>query len=421
MHTLLAVSALTAALIGQVPFDQAVKDIDSPDSATRLRAAQMFKSAGYPEAAVPLAKLVLDPKDEIQLEAIAAELNIFLAEKVIPRSRVAFVIEKRNAVAAAAAFEAGPQVIGPRPVPLEVLSALRAAFRDETPRVALEAVYAFGALAAGANGAARRELLRASGVELVAVLGAPDPAVRYAGLSVIARVFARAPGDAAVDPAVGDAIVTAMNDADRTLAVAAIHAAGVMRYERALQGLTDLFQYYGKGQTAEAALDALGHIAHPASAALFEAQLASKVVVFRGIAVEGLARLGDPARIPRIQAALGGERDAGVLLAQAFAAAALAKAPIAPMTDAIKKSRLREQARLYLVELAPGRSAAFAGALKDGDPQVRLVAVDALGLSADRAALPLVQPLATDADPQVARAAERAVARLGRSSSPVAR
>ena len=93
MHTLLAVSALTTALLGQVPFEQAVKDIDSPDAAIRLRAVQMFKSAGYPEAAVPLAKLVLDSKDEIQLEAIAAELNIFLAERLITRSRVAFVIE----------------------------------------------------------------------------------------------------------------------------------------------------------------------------------------------------------------------------------------------------------------------------------------------------------------------------------------
>src|SRR5439155_3441761 len=281
-------------------------------------------------AAVPLTRLVLDPRDDIQIEAIDAELNIFLAEKIVPRSRVAFVIEKRNAVAAESAFASGADAIGARPVPLEVLTALRAAFHDDTPRVALEALYAFGTLAAGATGAPRRELLRASGAELVATHGAPDPAVRYAGLSVIARVFEPAPGDGPVDAAVGDAIVTAMNDPDRTLAIAAIRAAGAMRYERAVQALTDVFQYYRKGETADAALDALAHIARPTSAPLVDAPPASKSAAVRGIAVEGLARLGEPARLPRIQTALTGERDAGVLLAQAFASAALAKASIDP-------------------------------------------------------------------------------------------
>ena len=38
--------------------------------------------------------------------------------------------------------------------------------------------------------------------------------------------------------------------------------------------------------------------------------------------------------------------------------------------------------------------------------------VDALGLGHNPAALPLVEPLVKDKDPQVARAAERTVARL---------
>src|SRR5215510_14029353 len=62
----------------QVSFEQATRDLASPDAGTRLKAAQMLKEAGYPEAAVPLAALVTDPADEVQLEAIAAELNIFL-------------------------------------------------------------------------------------------------------------------------------------------------------------------------------------------------------------------------------------------------------------------------------------------------------------------------------------------------------
>ena len=108
----------------QVTFEQATRDLTSADVGTRLRAAQMLKAAAYPEAAVPLAKLVTDPKDEVQLEAIAGELNIFLAQKIVPRKRLGLVIEVRNPIAAAAAFSAGPLALGPHPVPAEVLTAL---------------------------------------------------------------------------------------------------------------------------------------------------------------------------------------------------------------------------------------------------------------------------------------------------------
>ena len=90
-----------------MPFEQASQDLTSPDPATRLRAVQLLKEAAYPEAAVPLATLVTDPYDEVQLEAIAAELNIFLAEKIVPRKRVGLVIEVRNKVPPKRRFRRG--------------------------------------------------------------------------------------------------------------------------------------------------------------------------------------------------------------------------------------------------------------------------------------------------------------------------
>ena len=64
-----------SVLSAQVPYEQASRDLSSADASLRLRAVQMLKDAAYPEAAVPLAALVNDPRDEVQLEAIAAELN----------------------------------------------------------------------------------------------------------------------------------------------------------------------------------------------------------------------------------------------------------------------------------------------------------------------------------------------------------
>jgi HEAT repeat protein len=68
----------------------------------------------------------------------------------------------------------------------------------------------------------------------------------------------------------------------------------------------------------------------------------------------------------------------------------------------------------YLVELSASRRSAVERSLHDPDPRIRTDIVDVFGLALDPAALPIVQPLATDPSPQVAKAAARAVARLKR-------
>ena len=401
----------------QIPFEQAARDLTSQDAGTRLKAAQMLKEAGYPEAAVPLAALLTDPADEVQLEAIAAELNIFLEERIVPRKRIGFVIEVRNQVLAESAFSSGPLVAGSRPVPSEVLVALRTASHDEQPRVALEAIYAFGVLAVEPAGSARRELLRASGPALAALLGVPDPAMRFAALRVIGRVFAPRVQDEPIEESVGDAVITALNDPDRAVRGAATEALGMLRYTRGVQALTELFQYYGKGEPAAAALDAIAHIAYGASAPLFTAQLTAKSAALRAIAAEGLARLGDASQLPAIQSALASERGDSLLLTGAFASAMLSNAPVTPIAEALTRPKLHDQAYQYLVELAPGRSSMFTQQLQDPDPRLRADVLDVLALGGDATALPLVERSLTDREPQVAKAAQRAVARLRASSS----
>ena len=125
----------------------------------------------YPEAALPLVPLLTDAQDEIQLEAIAAELNIFLADPIVPKTRKALIVEVRNAVQAEPAFSAGPGALGARRVPIEVLTGLRSAARDDNPRVAIEALYAFGTLAIQPAGDARRTLLRAAGPDIAPFIG----------------------------------------------------------------------------------------------------------------------------------------------------------------------------------------------------------------------------------------------------------
>ena len=400
----------------QVPYEQALRDLGSADAATRLRTVQMLRDAAYPESAIPLAKLIVDPQDGVQLGAIAAELNIFIAEKIVPRKRVGFVVELRTPIAADAIFRSGPLAVGPRPVPIEVLDALRTAARDDNPRVRLEALYAFGVLAVEPGGDRRRELLRASGPDLAAMIGAVDPAHRYAALQVIGRVFERRLHDEPIDQNVGDGVISALNEKEPAIQAAAMQALGAMRYDRAVQGLMDLFQYHAKGDMAASALDAIAHIGHPSSAPLLVAQLASKNATLKGMAVEGLARAGDRARLGDVQSAIRTDQNGSVQLAGSFASVMLSGEAggggLATIVEELANPRLREQARWYLIEAAPGRTQAFTRFLQDPDALVRAALVDALGLSDDSAATALVQPMASDKDVQVARAVERALARL---------
>jgi HEAT repeat protein len=408
---------LSVSASAQVPFEEASRDLASSEPEARLRAVQLLRDAAYPEAALPLARAILDTQDEVQLAAIAAELNIFLAEKIVPRKRVALVVEVRNQILAEPAFTAGPSVLGSLPVPPEVLDALRFAARDDNPRVAIEALYAFGVLGDAPAGVERRELLGRSGPDVAALLGAADPAKRYGAARVMGRLFAKRAHDDQIDSTVGDAVITALNDSDRAVKNAAMSALGSMRYERGVQALTDLFTFYGRGDNAEAALDALAHIAHPASVPLFVAQLTGRNTALRAIAIEALARVGDPARLPEITAAADADRGDVVTLAAAFASAMLENGSVERIVAALTKPRFRDRARQYVTEIAPRRAAVFGPHLMDPDERIRLEIVEALGVAGDRAALPLIEPLLQDRDAQVMRAAERAVARL-RSSAP---
>jgi len=335
----------------------------------------------------------------------------------VPRKRVALVIELRHKIAADEIFSAGPLAIGPWPVPVEVLTALRTAVRDDNRSVGLEALYAFGSIAVEPGGSRRRDLLRSAGPDLAALIGAADPALRLAAVRVIGRLFLKRPQDQPIEPDVGDAVVSALNDKDNAIRSASMSALGAMRYERAVQALTDIFQHYGRGDLGLSAFDALARIAHPSSAALLSAQLEGKNAALKGMAIEGLGRIGDRSKVPNVEAALQGERNDSLLLAGRFAAVLLENVPIDSLTEALAQPRQREQARQYLVEIAAGRSTAFNRQAKDPDARLRADVADILGLGSNDAALAIVEPMVGDTDPQVARAAERAVARL-RGSRP---
>jgi len=185
-----------------------------------------------------------------------------------------------------------------------------------------------------------------------------------------------------------------------------------MRYERAVQALTDLRQYFRRGDLATATFAALARIGHASSVPLFTAALTGKDSAERALAIEGLTRTRNAGHLAAIQAAVAADHSDDVQLAGSFADVMLSSASLDPLVDKLLQPRTRDRASVYLIEIAPGHAAAFSRQVQDPEPRLRGEIVDILGLSGDRAALPLVQPLTKDPNPIVALAAQRAVDRL---------
>lgn len=393
-------------------FEQLVAELGNEEPGVRLRAVQALRQAASPEAALPLTRSLADPEDGIQLEAIGAELNIFAASKAVPRRRVGLVVEVRDRISAVTLFNQGAIAVDPRPVAMDVLTALRTAGHDDNARVSAEALYAFGTLSENAYGADRRALLTASGPELAAALGVPQAEVRAAAVRVIARVYGWRLGDLAVDEVIGDAVVAALNDREYGIRMTAMDALGSLRYDRGVQALTDIYQHFARGAVAVGALSALARIAHPSSLPLFAAALEGRDVSLRVAAIEGLARGGAVDSVPAIAAALLRERNEDVLLAGHFAKVLLSDGAVDDLVGGLARSRLRPRARQYLVDVGPGRARMIGPHVQDPQAAIRADLVEVLGLSGDPDAVSIAARLQQDEDPGVARAAGRAVARL---------
>jgi len=404
---------LLATCVGaQVPFDEAIRGLSSSDAKVRLRSATLLKESAYVESAIPLAKLLSDPDNAVQLEAIAAEVTIFTSGKIGSRRIGIITIEDRSRAAAETVFDAGPLALGTAPVPSAVLLTLRLAARDDSPKVGLEALYAFGALGSQATGTKRRDLLQGSLADLTGLLSLPDPALRRAAVRVVGRLYERRAGDGPLDRQIGDLVITAVNEADRTMKFAALETLGALRDARAAGGLAELFRFYRKGELAEAALRALARIGSPSSAPLFLMQLAGTPAAMKALAIEGLARTGDASHMAAIQDALKGERNDRVIAAGNFAAAMLSNAPIEQLVDALNRPKSHDAARQYLVEILPGRITRIARYAQDPLPRMRTDVADIVGLAGDPQGAEVVAPLLKDTDKQVALAAERATMRL---------
>ena len=400
-RVLSAALLLSAVLAGPVVaaqparFDDVVRNLRNPDPKARLTAVKLLREARYPEAIVPLAALVNDPVDQIQLEAIGAELSFFLVQDLPERRRLGFVVEVRNRGVAAEAFERGPLAVWPRPAPPELVTALLKAVDDENGRVRLEAIYAAATIPKEGLSLEAEQLL-------IKALDHYDPIVRAGA--------ARFAGRAGIKAAADD-LIKLINDSNAEVRYAAMRALGLLREERAMAALVEQLKFYGKGEGAWSALDGLAHIAHKSTAAVFTERLADRDPYLRRAAAEGLARIDDTASAGALETGAGNDPSDMVRAAMAFALQKLGRNYVPRLVEFLDDRKVAVQVQEYLLELGTPIEKELLPSLQEPDPSIRAGVAGVLGAIGGDASLAALQNL-KDRDQDVVLAAQRAVERI---------
>jgi HEAT repeat protein len=174
------------------------------------------------------------------------------------------------------------------------------------------------------------------------------------------------------------------------------------------------FKYYGKGEGAWSALDALARIAHPSSAPLFKAKLADKDPFMRRAAVEGLARLGDASEAASIQSAVTAETSDMVRAAMTFAMVKLGQNYMPRLIDFFGSDRTALQVQEYLLEIGPRVVPELASRLTEPVAGVRAGVAEVIGALGSADSIAVLEPLVKDRDRGVAETAVAAIERIKR-------
>ena len=392
----LLVCSLTVVAVAQVRLDDVVRNLRNPDPKARMSSLEILREARHVEAMTPIAPLVNDPVDAIQLAAVDTELSFFLVEPVSARKRVALIVEVRNSGRAESAFEAGPLAVWPHAVPAELATNLLKAVDDENPKVRIEALYTFGSIV-------RPPVSGAHADQLVRALDHYDPAIRHGAARVAGRLQVKA---------AGDALIKAVNDSQEPVRFAAMRALGEIGEAAAINALVQQLEYYRKGEGAWSALEGLARIGHGSSVPIFKSRLSDRDQFVRRSAAEGLGRAGATSEIPALETLFTSDSSDAVRAAAGFALQKLGRDAVPQLAAMLGSERLAPQVAGHFIELGSGVANGLAVHLKDPNASVRANAAQVLGAIGDSTHVTMIEPLLHEKDRDVVRAAQRAIERI---------
>jgi HEAT repeat protein len=403
-----------------VPFETVAAGLKSPEATERIRSLVLLRKAGYLEAAPAIAPLLSDPDPTVQGAAVETILTLYMVDVDDTVKIGREIVKQKGATLPLYAFVQGPGATIANLVTPDVIRGLLAATGSIAPTVRFDAAYTLAVL--GWPLMLKGQLPGAPNVinGLIAILRESNPVMKEAATNALGRLLGAVvrngepTGDlASVRLEAGDLIVGGLNEADANLRLASMAALGEMRYERAVQSLTDLFHYHKRGPEAMAAFEAVSRIGHPGSLPVFLAQLGSGDAQVRRLAVEGIGRTRDADAMTQMLAKAEGDQSAYVGHAVAFAKALNTNFREMPkLVQGFRYSSLAAQTSAYLVELGAPAALELSAFSTNSDARVRAGVAEVLGIVGDQTSLGLVEVLMRDRNKTVADAAARSQKRL---------
>jgi HEAT repeat protein len=399
----------------QSSYQDELANLRSPNVKTRVNAAKALGRSGRREAIEPLTEAVRDPEAKVR-KAVVQALRKFRdveavdgllmgltdEEKDIRSESMAGILdlyvapEKRGPILGVFKTRKKPEETEPvSPADARVIGALEARLRDEEPSIRRQAAYVLG-------------MLQSEESVDALVLALPDMSldVRAEVVDALGRIG----GDQA-----GQSLIRALADSSSRTRSRAIDALGRMRYNPAAPALLNIYEAEEGKSMGDRALAALAQMGAPEARGVFYQMMTSSKPQRRTWAVEGLARLDEPRLAPSLTKDFLREPDPKVQLAYCFALARLGRPEfIDRLALSLSKPDLRDQSRVYLVELGTPLLTELVTYLADPVVEVRKNMVLVLMEIGDPAAIPYLEPLLSDPDPEVADRANRAIAKLQR-------
>ncbi len=380
--------------------------LNSGDADTRLEAVRQLINLGGPQTIDPLIRATRDSDPEIQIRATDGLVNYYLPGYV--KQGFGSSLSRMGDAVKARFNNTNDQTI------------------DGFVIVKPEVISAIGALArGGVNMNVRANACRAIGIlrgqaaipDLLAALNTKDNTVMVEALVAIEKIR---------DPSVGPKITYLLRDLDDRVQATAIDTAGVLRDKEGLPTLRDIVNHPRNKRAEREALAAIALMPEAQDRALLSRYIEAKDDKMRAAAAEGLGRIDDPADIPVLEKIWNAE-DEKMLprLASAFGLVMQGKldtsqdAPLRYLINTLNQASYHDVAYAYLVEAArrPQVRAALYQPMVEGSRDEKIYLARVFALSGDQAAVPYVDKISRDNDPDVSSEGLRALrslkARLG--------
>jgi len=413
----------------QVPVDSLIFDLKNPDPVRRKEAARLLGENKLQRATPDLVaaasdadpavrreivvaldkmldmralpgfvKLNADPEKDIRDRCIMGIINLYIPQEsgiVVSLNKVANFFNPWSDEWAEVVIESGINVEA------SAVDALRARLRDSDEAIRLKGTRALGILKA-----------RTAVADLLAALKQNQSyAMRFETIRSLRKI-----GDAAVAPE----LMPYLTYNDNRTRNEAVYALGRFRYRDAVAEMIRLFekelalpQKLADKTYCAFLLDALAFIADPASKELFIKEKQDPDDDLRLRAVEGLARLGDPAMAPDMSRAWLNEKNPRIKTAQAYALYRMSRKEfLDELVKSLGNGKTNTEARALLLEFRPEQMPELYAQAKNNDANVREGLAEIYGLIGDERALPVLQSLAKDRRGQIAVLAGQGMRRI---------